>query len=199
MTKFDNFTSRACLVPLMDLDDFAPDLKDFAKDTVEKTGRLSNSLRAMAHADDLALQARLFLTAAGSGGSLGREFALLIRLAVSNINTCVYCSTHQIKQMVKMGLPSEKIKNIHDFMDHPAFNEEERAALAFAVALTRDASNIADDICARFVEVFNPRQRIEIALVATAMGVLNSFNDGLRIPIEDEALDVARDVAELFE
>ena len=94
-----------------------------------------------------------------------------------------------------MGVNAEKTKNIHDFETHPAFSEEERAALGFAKALVVDSANIPDDVCARFEAAFTAQQRVEIALAAAAMDVLNKFNDGMRIPLDDEALDMAKIVA----
>jgi len=199
MSKFENFMTRDCLVPLIELEDFTPAYKTLAEENIKRTGRLANSAKAMAHGEELALAARTFFTVVGAGGSLGPELALLIRLVVSNLKSCVYCTTHQVKALVQMGLTEEKIKNIHSFETHPAFSKEERVALAFAAALTLDSSNIADDICARFKATFSPKQRVEIALVAGAMAFFNGFNDGLRVPMEEGALDVAKAVADSFE
>ena len=199
MSKFENFMTRDCLVPLIELEDFTPAYKTLAEENIKRTGRLANSAKAMAHGEELALAARTFFTVVGAGGSLGPELALLIRLVVSNLKSCVYCTTHQVKALVQMGLTEEKIKNIHIFETHPAFSKEERVALAFAAALTLDSSNIADDICARFKATFSPKQRVEIALVAGAMAFFNGFNDGLRVPMEEGALDVAKAVADSFE
>ena len=199
MSKFENFMTRDCLVPLIELEDFTPAYKTLAEENIKRTGRLANSAKAMAHGEELALAARTFFTVVGAGGSLGPELALLIRLVVSNLKSCVYCTTHQVKALVQMGLTEEKIKNIHIFETHPAFSKEERVALAFAAALTLDSSNIADDICARFKATFSPKQRVEIALVAGAMAFFNGFNDGLRVPLEEGALDVAKAVADSFE
>jgi alkylhydroperoxidase family enzyme len=186
------------LVPLLELDDFGPAFKGMSEKTAKKVGRLSNSVRAMAHADEMAAAVRTFLGNASTGGSLDPELTILIRHLVSNINTCVYCSSHQLAKLIDMGVSAEKIENIHDYPTHPAFSEQERAALDFAKALTVDSANISDAICERFTANFNPRQRVEIALATAAMDVLNKFNDGMRIPIDDEAIDLARQAAKLF-
>jgi AhpD family alkylhydroperoxidase len=197
MSRYENFATRECLVPLVDMEDFTPDYKKLAEESIQKTGRLTNSAKAMAHSD-LALIARTFFSTVAGGANLGSEFALLIRLLVSNLNTCVYCSTHQTKSLVKMGLTQEKIENVHAFKTHSAFSERERAALEFAMALTLDSANIPDDVCERFTATFTPEERVEITLVASAMGMLNRFNDGLRVPIEEAAQDTARSVANSF-
>ncbi|MEX2450336.1 MAG: carboxymuconolactone decarboxylase family protein [Rhodospirillales bacterium] len=198
MNKFDITMAREPLVPLLELDDFGPAFKGMSEKTAKKVGRLSNSVRAMAHADEMAAAVRTFLGNASTGGSLDPELTILIRHLVSNINTCVYCSSHQLAKLIDMGVSAEKIENIHDYPTHPAFSEQERAALDFAKALTVDSANISDEICERFTVNFNPRQRVEIALATAAMDVLNKFNDGMRIPIDDEAIDLARQAAKLF-
>ena len=196
MTKFDNFGARDPLVPALDLEDFGPEFKGYAESAAKQRGMLSHSVRAMAHADEMAIKARGFLSAAANGGSLDPELTILIRLLVSNLNSCVYCATHQIKKITKMGVSVEKIDNINAFMTHPVFSNDERAALEFSAALTQDSANIPDDVCERFTSAYNPQQRVEITFVAAGMGMLNRFNDGLRLPIDDDFTDLARSISE---
>ena len=198
MTKFDAALARQSLVPLLDIEDFGPTFRGMSEDVAKRIGRLSNSVRAMAHADDMAFATRTFLNFAGTGGSLDPELTILIRHLVSNLNMCVYCSSHQLKKITSMGVDSEKVENIKDFDTHPAFNETERAALRFAQALVEDSGNIPDEVCDRFVDAFTPQQRVEIALATAAMDVLNKFNDGMRIPLDDESIDMAKIAAEGF-
>jgi alkylhydroperoxidase family enzyme len=62
----------------------------------------------------------------------------------------------------------------------------ERAAVRFAQAITIDAGNIPSDVYADFIHEFTPKERIEVAIVATSMGMLNKLNDALRVPLESE-------------
>ncbi|MDB3952444.1 carboxymuconolactone decarboxylase family protein [Alphaproteobacteria bacterium] len=199
MSKFENFSARECLVPLVEIEDFSPAFAELAERSIQKYGRVSNSARAMANSDNLAVTARSFLSDIWTGGSLGLELAYLVRLIVSNINTCVYCSTHQVKALAKMGMTKEKIENIREFRSHPAFSERERLALEYGAALTQDSANISDEIAARLVAEFSPEERVELTIIAAGMGMLNRINDGLRVPIEDASRDTAEAVAASFE
>ena len=199
MDKYEDFSSRECLVPLVEINDFSPAFAKLAERSIQKYGRVSNSARAMANSDDLAVAARSFLSDIWTGGSLGLELAYLVRLIVSNLNSCVYCSTHQIKALVKMGIDEEKIQNIHDFRAHPAFSARERLALEYGAALTQDSANISDKIAAGLVAEFSPEERVELTIIAAGMGMLNRINDGLRVPIEDASKDTAEAVAASFE
>lgn len=60
--------------------------------------------------------------------------------------------------------------------------------------MTRDAANIPDSIAQRFVRTFTPKERVEIAIVGAAMGMLNKLNDAFRVPIEESAIEIGAEV-----
>ena len=49
-----------------------------------------------------------------------------------------------------------------------------------------DAGDIPDEVAVEFAEQFTPQERVEIVIVAGAMGMLNKINDSLRVPLEPE-------------
>jgi hypothetical protein len=52
--------------------------------------------------------------------------------------------------------------------------------------MTIDAGAIPPGVYADFIAEFTPQERVEVAIVATAMGMLNKINDALRVPLESE-------------
>ena len=58
--------------------------------------------------------------------------------------------------------------------------------MRYAQAVTIDAGDISPAIYADFIEHFTPQERVEVTIVATAMGMLNKCNDALRVPLESE-------------
>ena len=182
------------LVPLLADDAFNPRMKAVADRALRRAGRLPNSARALANAGDLGAATRAFFEDIWEMGTLPKAMRLLIRYKVSSINACLYCATHQRHFLEKLGVPAGKIDHIQDSDHHPAFDERERAALEFAQALTIDPANISPTIQSRFVAAFNAAERTEIAIVAAAMGFLNAFNDGMKIPVENEVLDIAMEI-----
>ena len=185
------------LVPLLDEADFSPRMRRSAERAIARSGRLPNSGYALANAGDLGAATREFFEEVWALGQLPQEFRLLIRYKVSTLNSCLYCSTHQVSFLRKLGVEWDKIEHIHEFESHLAFGEKERAGLAFAEALTIDASNIPEPLNKRFTAAFTPAERVEVVVLAAAMGFLNKVNDSLRIPIEDEVLDIAISVQNL--
>lgn len=194
MNQLDRNLGTEPLVPLVGDDDFDPAYGALMREIKARTGRIANSARATAHAPEIGVATRKYLNETWSLGDLPTPFRALIRYKVSTANTCFYCSTHQIGYLQKFGIAREKMENIHEYETHPAFDERERAALAFVDAMTRDASNIPDVVARRFADTFTPKECVEIAIVAAAMGMLNKINDAFRVPIETEAVDIAADV-----
>jgi alkylhydroperoxidase family enzyme len=197
MNQIDKNLRTEPLVPLMKDEEFSPEYRALMEQQRARSGRVTNSARASGHAAEMALVVRDYLSRMWTLGDLPKPFRALIRYKVSTTNTCLYCSTHQVEFLHKFGVDREKIANIYDYQTHPAFDERERAALAFVDAMMADASNIPDAVARRFVDNFTPQERVEIGYTATAMATLNKFNDAFRIPIEDEVVGVAIEVPDL--
>ena len=175
--------AKTPLVPIPDFSDLSPTFQELSRQGRERLGVQVNSVHAFSHSEDLGAAARRFFTEAMTLGTLSRELRLLIRLAVSNANQCRYCRAHQIHQLHGLGIAEQKILAVsHD--GDPALDERERAAVRFAQAITLDAGSIPNAVQADFVRLFTPRERVEIAIVATTMGVLNKCNDALGVPLE---------------
>ena len=98
------------------------------------------------------------------------------------------------------GLDMERLKDIDDYATSPAFSDDERAAIAYADAMTADPHTVTDDqvddLRARFgdagvfeltyqIGLENMRARVNSALGITEQG-FNS-GDACRIPWADEA------------
>ena len=179
------------LVPMVADEDFTPAFQKSAERVSERVGMVANNVRAMANSPELGATMRQFLDDVWDHGDLPKPIKAMIRQKVSNINACLYCSAHQIKVLKSQGVAQEKIDNMYDCQNHPAFSEKERAILAYAEALTIDASAIPPDVIATFTTHTSDQERVEVTIVAAAMGLLNRLNDGLRVPIEEPMLDIA--------
>ena len=100
-----------------------------------------------------------------------------------------------ILNQMSQNVPKEKIENMHAYDSYPDFTEKERAALAFAETLTIEASNIPITIQQRAVDELTPQELVEVATVATAMGVLNRINDALNVPLEEPMHEIGRTIS----
>jgi len=182
------------LVPMVTDEDFTPAFKKSAERVSKRVGMVANNVRAMANSPELGATMRQFLDDVWDHGDLPKPMKAMIRQKVSNINACLYCSAHQLKVLASQGVEQEKIDNMYDYLTHPAFSEKERAILAYAEALTIDASAISPKVIKAFTEQTTDQERVEVTIVAAAMGLLNRLNDGLRVPIEEPMLDIASNI-----
>lgn len=183
------------LVPMIGDEEFSPAFKKSAERVSLRVGMVANNVRAMANAPELGATMRQFLDDVWDHGDLPKPMKAMIRQKVSNINACLYCSAHQIKVLNSQGVDQEKIDNMYDYRSHPAFSDKERAILAYAEALTIDAGAISPDVIADFTAHTTNQERVEVTIVAAAMGLLNRLNDGLRVPIEEPMLDIASKIS----
>lgn len=173
------------IVPIVPYDELSPAFQARSRQATARLGVTINSVHACAHAEELGGAARDFLSSSMVLGSLSRELRLLIRLAVANANRCRYCTAHQRHQLAGLGVAEAKIAAI-GAGEHGVLSPRERAAVRFAQAMTLDAGDIAPAIYADFVDQFTPQERVEVTIVACAMGMLNKINDALRVPLESE-------------
>ena len=186
-----NNVNTNSLVPMIADEEFTPAFKKSAERVSKRVGMVANNVRAMANAPELGATMRQFLDDVWDHGELPKPMKAMIRQKVSNINACVYCSAHQIKVLKSQGVSQDKIDNSYDYLTHPAFSEKERAILAYSEALTIDAGSISPEIIKNFTTHTTNQERVEVTIVAAAMGLLNRLNDGLRVPIEEPMLEIA--------
>lgn len=173
------------IVPIPRFEELSREFQARARRGREHLGVNVNSLHAFAHSEKLGGATRDFLESVARLTTLSNELRLLIRLAVSSANQCRYCTAHQRHQLIGIGVPDAKMAAIaHPESD--ALSARERAAVRYAQAVTVDAGAISPAVYADFVAQFTPQERIEVTIVATAMGMLNKCNDALRIPLESE-------------
>src|SRR6476620_9370703 len=70
----------------------------------------------------------------------------LVYLRVSQINNCAYCLDMHTRDLLKKGVPIEKLALVQAWKEGgPLFNETERAALAWAETVTRVAETGVPD------------------------------------------------------
>ncbi len=186
---------HACLVPLVEDEDFSAPFRKSAERVSGRVGMIANNVRAMANSPELGATMRQFLDDVWDHGDLPKPMKALIRSKVSNINACLYCSAHQVRVMRSQGVEQEKIDNMYDYLSHPAFSDKERAILAYSEALTLDAGAIPEEVVSTFVEHTSAQERTEATIVAAAMGLLNRLNDGLRVPLEEPMLEIASGIS----
>jgi AhpD family alkylhydroperoxidase len=99
----------------------------------------------------------------------------LVYLRVSQINGCAYCIDMHSRDLLKDGMTVEKLVLVPAWREAGGlFDESERAALAWAEAVTRVAeTNVPDTAYAAAAAVFEPKRLADLTI---AIGVMNAYN-----------------------
>ena len=108
--------------------------------------------------------------------SLGIDKKLLelLRIRVSQINSCAYCLDMHYKEGVHYGETPLRMISVSAWRETPYYSPKERAALAFAEVLTHlpeeeDSDHIHDELSKHF-------SKEEIAHLTLAITQINSWN-----------------------
>lgn len=107
--------------------------------------------------------------------ALPSELVNLVYLRVSQINGCSYCISTHSADLMKGGVPVEKLLLLQVWRDSGGlFSDRERAALQWAESLTRVAETHAADadyqaVCSQFGDK-------ELADLTYAIGLINAYN-----------------------
>ncbi len=99
----------------------------------------------------------------------------LVFLRVSQINNCAYCLDMHARDLLKKGMPIEKLALVQAWDEGGAlFDTRERAALAWAESVTRVATTgvPAADYDA-VSAVFSEKEVVDLTI---AIGLMNTYN-----------------------
>jgi AhpD family alkylhydroperoxidase len=106
---------------------------------------------------------------------LSDELVTLVYLRVSQINNCAYCLDMHTRDLIKMGVPVEKLALLQAWEEGGSlFSETERAALAWAESVTRVAdTGVPDGAYEAARRVFGEKELVDLTL---AISLMNSYN-----------------------
>lgn len=107
-------------------------------------------------------------------GPLGHELAELVFLRVSQLNGCAFCLDMHASALSEAGVEPRKIDTVAGWRDSRLFDARERAALAWAEALTALPSGAPPEASYRALgEHFDEPG---IAALTVAVALINAWN-----------------------
>lgn len=106
---------------------------------------------------------------------LPKSLVEFVYLRISQINGCAYCIDMHWRDLLKQGIPVEKIALLQSWRESgELFDQTERAALAWAETVTRVAeTNVPDAEYESAAAAFEPRQLADLTI---AIGLMNAYN-----------------------
>src|SRR5260370_8328037 len=102
--------------------------------------------------------------------TLEAELRELVKLRVSQINRCAYCIIYHRRDALKIGVTERKIHLLNAWQEASEFSDRERAALAWAEAVTLiSAHHLPDEVYADQAGAFSEPDpvHLNLPLIAT--------------------------------
>ena len=153
---------------------------------------IPNSRRAMLRSPLLADAWNEYWGSVRKGATLPRPMQLQVSYAVSMANGCRYCTVHQVVGLRRTGVDISKLLAMQK--DDSALTKEELVAVVFARKLTKSPDRVTDADFTVLQTALPSKWAFEVVLQTSAFAYMNRFTDGLRLPSEDEAVKVYREV-----
>jgi AhpD family alkylhydroperoxidase len=141
-----------------------------------------------AKANPAAIKAMMALENTVTAGAIEKPLAELVRMRVSQINGCAFCMDMHSHDMIAAGEAPQRVFLLSGWRDSPAFSERERAALAWAEALTTLPARHPDDTTyAALAPHFSDAQTVDLTLLIVAINGWNRFGVGFGMvhPLRD--------------
>lgn len=107
----------------------------------------------------------------------------LVLLRASQINGCSVCVDMHSRDLKKAGEPDERLFAVAAWRDNPCFNEEERAALELAEAVTRISDRpdpVSDEIWEKAAKYYDEKALAALIVAISTINVWNRFNVAVR-------------------
>jgi AhpD family alkylhydroperoxidase len=102
----------------------------------------------------------------------------LIDFRVSTINGCSYCLDMHFKNAIAMGETEQRLYSLAAWRDCPYYSEKERAALAYAEAVT--ANEVDDSVFDAIAGFFSKKEIADLTLAIATINTWNRLNCAFR-------------------
>jgi AhpD family alkylhydroperoxidase len=117
-----------------------------------------------------------------SKSQLEQPLLNLIYYRVSQINGCAYCLDMHSKDLRAEGETEQRLYVLDAWRETPLYSDRERAALAWAEAVTKITNaNVPDDVYEEARQQFSEEELIDLTLAVIAINSYNRVNIAFRI------------------
>jgi AhpD family alkylhydroperoxidase len=106
----------------------------------------------------------------------------LVHFRVSQINGCAYCLDMHSKDLRAAGETEQRLYVLDAWREAPFYSDRERAALAYAEAITKlTGANVPDEVYEEACRQFTDTELIDLTLAIVQINSFNRLNITFRI------------------
>lgn len=111
---------------------------------------------------------------------LDKQLLELVKLRASQINGCAFCLQHHVLLSERIGVPVDKLHLVAVWREAPIFSARERAALAWAEALTLLSNGVGEEVYAEASREFSETELTYLTSAVASINVWNRFGAAFR-------------------
>ena len=115
---------------------------------------------------------------------LDPELRSLVQVRISQINWCTFCVDLNSAAALERHSTPEKLAALAEHATSPLFSDRERAALAYAEAVTDPARNVDDRLFAQLRRHFPDQEIVELTALIAFQNLSSKFNAALGVPAQ---------------
>ena len=147
-----------------------------------KSGMLSEAVRLWARAPAAFLGFLWMLAVLERRGSpIDAGLRALIRTRISQLDVCAFCIGLNGSQALERGVSQDKLLSLPDHATSPLYAENEKAALAFAEAITQTGRQVDAELTARLQRYYGDDAIVELAALVAHQNLSAKFNTALGV------------------
>lgn len=146
-------------------------------------GNVPNMFRTLALVPEIMTTAAAHMRAVFNAGTVPVKLKELVTVRVSQVNACAYCLASHTALLKQLGATEETIAELEAWEASGDFTPAEKAALALAEQMTRDAKRVDDALWNDLKEHYTDSEIVELAAVIGLFNYFNRFNDALHVEI----------------
>ena len=127
-----------------------------------------------------ALKAMFGLGAYLAKSSIETKLQHLLEFRVSQINGCAYCLDIHSKDLRSEGETEQRLYMLEAWRESPFYSDRERAALAWAEAVTTLDGQVPDEVYETAKKEFDEQELIDLTMVVVTINSWNRLNIAFR-------------------
>ncbi|MFJ1268716.1 carboxymuconolactone decarboxylase family protein [Legionella lytica] len=133
-----------------------------------------------------ALKAMMSVEKYVNSSSLDKLLLELVKLRVSQINGCTFCVDMHCADALKAGESQRRLNTVAVWREAPFFSERERAALAWAEAVTLlSTTHVPDEVYQEMRAHFGEHEAVDLTMAIIAINGWNRLAVSFRkLPLE---------------
>ena len=147
----------------------------------QTSGKLAEPVALMAHSPLLMNAYGGFEMAFERSKRAPRHLKLLVELKASALCGCEWCMDFGSSLAKESGITEEQLRELPNFRDSDAFDEDEKLVLEYAEGISRTPVAVPDEVFERLRRRFDEPQIVELTWAAAIENLRARFNWALGI------------------